>query len=837
MTGERPIPLVDLGAQHATIAADVRGAIDRVLTAQQFILGPEVAALESDIAAYSRTSHGIGVSSGTDALLVALMALGVGPGDEVITTPYSFIATAACIARLGARAVFVDIDPVSYAIDPAGVAAAFTDRTKAVLPVHLYGQMADMTRLLELSRPRGIAVVEDAAQAIGAERDGVRSGQSGTLGTLSFFPSKNLGAAGDGGMVLTSDEALARRVRLLRNHGQAPKYFSEALGGNFRLDALQAAILRAKLPYLDGWIAARQSNASRYRRMFAEQGVDPGAVVLAGETALALPQEATGVRHVYHQFVVRSTRRDALRAHLTAAGIGSEIYYPRPLHLQTCFASWGYGPGDFPESERAARETLAIPIYPELTERQQARVVATIVAHGRSVLATTILGVFRSGSSRGARGAAEEPIVNREVVRHDLSLVEIARRQLHAGRPSPLQLRSVGERASQRPHERRDVAGGDDPPGLARDERVAAPGHVGGHDGTPGRGGLGEGEREPFAVEGRQRDEGCTREGGWHVRGVAPPLDDALPLPGADLGLSDGGWVRRAGAAREDEPRGEALSLERSCGLHELAHALVPEQARRQENDGRTEGRIGERRRGEEREVDPGPSDEHRARGGRGAGVDEPQPVILVLKNSDAVRVTERRSVALDDAGPQDGTSSTIAVAGRENEAEPADGVDHRRNVQRAGGHRTVENGLDCHVVDQVRSLATVERGDASQRLQVPGGRLAAPIERHGDEAQPRVLDAAPRRALSRGHHDVEPPVLHRHAERESMRHEERIVIHEVEDLHAREMVPGEGAGTSPFASARTGLGKKERAARAAVRSSIGNRWRKISPMFAIDVA
>lgn len=413
MTGERPIPLVDLGAQHATIAADVRGAIDRVLMAQQFILGPEVAALESDIAAYSRTSHGIGVSSGTDALLVALMALGLGPGDEVITTPYSFIATAACIARLGARAVFVDIDPVSYAIDPAGVAAAFTDRTKAVLPVHLYGQMADMTRLLELSRPRGIAVVEDAAQAIGAERDGVRSGQSGTLGTLSFFPSKNLGAAGDGGMVLTSDEALARRVRLLRNHGQAPKYFSEALGGNFRLDALQAAILRAKLPYLDGWIAARQSNASRYRRMFAEQGVDPGAVVLAGETALALPQEATGVRHVWHQFVVRSTRRDALRAHLTAAGIGSEIYYPRPLHLQTCFASWGYGPGDFPESERAARETLAIPIYPELTERQQARVVATIVAHGRSVLATTIprglsLRKLERGSRRGG-GADRRP--------------------------------------------------------------------------------------------------------------------------------------------------------------------------------------------------------------------------------------------------------------------------------------------------------------------------------------------------------------------------------------------------------------------------------------------
>jgi dTDP-4-amino-4,6-dideoxygalactose transaminase len=375
-----PIPLLDLAAQYKTIEGEVRAAVDRVLSSQHFILGPEVDALEKEIAAYSRTPHAIGVSSGTDAILVALMALDVGPGDEIITTPYTFIATASCIARLGAKAVFVDIDPLTYNLDIAAVEAAITPRTKAVMPVHLYGQMADMKALLAVTTPRGIPVLEDGAQAIGAERDGLRCGEAGAMGTLSFFPSKNLGGAGDGGMVVSRDEALAKRVRLLRNQGQAPKYFSVEVGGNFRLDALQAAILRAKLPHLDDWTAARNRNADRYRTLFSQVGIDPQNTELRADVPVTLPQTVPGARHVYNQFVVRSARREELRAYLGTRGIGSEVYYPRPMHLQECFASWGYAPGAFPESERAANETLALPIYPELTEQQQFQVVSAIMA-------------------------------------------------------------------------------------------------------------------------------------------------------------------------------------------------------------------------------------------------------------------------------------------------------------------------------------------------------------------------------------------------------------------------------------------------------------------------
>jgi dTDP-4-amino-4,6-dideoxygalactose transaminase len=329
-----------------------------------------VEAFEREIAAYSRVKHAIGVSSGTDALLLALMALDVGPGDEIITTPYTFIATCSSIARLGARAVFVDIDPATFNIDAARIEAAITPNTKAILPVHLFGQMADMKTIEALARARNIAVVEDAAQALGAERDGTRAGASGTMGTYSFFPSKNLGAFGDAGMVVTNDDAIAARLRLLRNQGQQPKYFSVAVGGNFRLDALQAAILRAKLPHLDTWSEARQRNALRYRTLF-EAPVPKEHVVL--------PTELAG-RHVYNQFVIRARRRDELRRFLADRSIGSEVYYPQPMHLQQCFAHWGYRAGDFAEAERAASESLAIPIYPELTAEMASTVVDAIAS-------------------------------------------------------------------------------------------------------------------------------------------------------------------------------------------------------------------------------------------------------------------------------------------------------------------------------------------------------------------------------------------------------------------------------------------------------------------------
>jgi dTDP-4-amino-4,6-dideoxygalactose transaminase len=379
-----PVPLLDLPAQYADIEAEVRLAIDRVIESQQFILGPEVEALENEVAGYCACRFGIGVSSGTDALLASLMALGIGAGDEVITTPYTFFATAGSISRLGARPVFADIDALTYNIDPAKIEAAITARTRAIIPVHLYGQMADMDPIMEIARRYELFVIEDAAQAIGAEYQGRRAGSIGDLGCLSFFPSKNLGAFGDGGMVVSNNPALAEQIRILRSHGSTPKYYHKIVGGNFRLDAIQAAILRVKLKYLDLWTAARQKNAAHYRRLFAEAHLAAGSRSIDSQAgAVGLPHEAHSVKHSYNQFVIRvgDNRRRGLVEHLTQQGIGCEIYYPVALHQQACFEPLAYRAGDFPESEAAARRTVALPIYPELTESLQATVVTAVAEY------------------------------------------------------------------------------------------------------------------------------------------------------------------------------------------------------------------------------------------------------------------------------------------------------------------------------------------------------------------------------------------------------------------------------------------------------------------------
>jgi dTDP-4-amino-4,6-dideoxygalactose transaminase len=362
-----PVPLFDLTRQWQEVRDDVRAALERVFATQQFILGPEVAALENECAAYLKVKRAVAVSSGTDALLTALMALGVSSGDEVITTPFTFFATAGVIDRVGARPVFVDIDPRDFNLDPHKLAAAITPRTKAIIPVHLYGQAADMDAIRAVAA--GIPLVEDCCQAIGTEYKGVPVGGLGVFGCFSFFPTKNLGAFGDGGLVTTNDKALAERLVDMRVHGMRPKYVHHFVGGNFRLDALQAAILRAKLPRLPGWIAKRQAGAAHYRELFARAG-------LGGE--VRLPEELAGRAHTYHQFVVRVERRDALREHLAKQGIGAEIYYPISLHEQQCFAGLGYHRGDFPESERAETEVLALPIFPELRADERERVVAGI---------------------------------------------------------------------------------------------------------------------------------------------------------------------------------------------------------------------------------------------------------------------------------------------------------------------------------------------------------------------------------------------------------------------------------------------------------------------------
>lgn len=361
------VPLLDLKAQYAPIRDEILEAVTRVCDSQQFILGPEVAAFEKEVAEFCGVRHAIGLSSGTDALLVALMAIGVGPGDEVVTTAFSFFATAGVIARLGARPVFVDIEPRSFNIDPDAVAAAITPRTRAIMPVHLFGRCCDMDPIMQVARARGIVVIEDAAQAIGArDGQGRQAGTIGDIGCFSFFPSKNLGAFGDAGLAVTNDTTLAERLRMLRVHGSHPKYYHRLVGGNFRLDAIQAAVLRVKLRYLDKWSAARRANAARYRELFAADSV-PDVV---------LPEDVPG--HIYNQFVVRVSRRDALRKAVTEAGVGTEIYYPVPLHLQECFASLGWKEGSLPESETAAAQVLALPIYPELTADQQAHVVGVL---------------------------------------------------------------------------------------------------------------------------------------------------------------------------------------------------------------------------------------------------------------------------------------------------------------------------------------------------------------------------------------------------------------------------------------------------------------------------
>lgn len=362
-----PVPLLDLKAQYEPLRTEVLAAVTRVCDSQRFILGPETQALERELAEMLGVTDAIGVSSGTDALLVAMMALGIGAGDEVITSTYSFFATAGCITRLGARPVLVDIDPVTYNIDNAGVVRALSARTKAIIPVHLYGQCADMDGLLAAAGA-GVPVIEDACQSIGATWRGRQSGSMGAIGCFSFFPSKNLGAFGDGGLVTTQDAALGTEIRLLRGHGAQRRYYHERVGGNFRLDELQAAVLRVKAPYLAGWTAARRRNADRYRALFAAQGL----------TQVVLPVERPGAFHIYNQFVVRLPQRDAIKDYLQAAGIGCEVYYPVPFHLQECFRDLGHSAGAFPEAERAAAESLALPIYGELTEAQQQHVVATI---------------------------------------------------------------------------------------------------------------------------------------------------------------------------------------------------------------------------------------------------------------------------------------------------------------------------------------------------------------------------------------------------------------------------------------------------------------------------
>lgn len=379
------VPLLDLKAQYAAIRDEVREAIDRVCESQYFILGPEVDALEHEVAEYSQCRYAVGLSSGTDALLVALMAIDLKPGDEVITTPYTFFATAGSVARLGARCVYVDVDPLTLNIDPAQIEAAITDRTKAIIPVHLYGQMAEMDAIMELADRHKLFVIEDAAQAIGAEYKGKRAGSVGDLGCFSFYPSKNLGGFGDGGMITTNDGHLAERSKLLRNHGYTQKYYNSVVGGNFRLDAIQAAVLRVKLKYLDQWTAARQDNAALYRELFAESelAIRPESLGQLGAElselkGLVLPFEAPDRRHTYNQFVIRCGRRDALMAFLDERQIGTEIYYPVPLHLQACFADEGHRAGDFPVSEAAANETLALPIYPELTSEMIGTVAAAV---------------------------------------------------------------------------------------------------------------------------------------------------------------------------------------------------------------------------------------------------------------------------------------------------------------------------------------------------------------------------------------------------------------------------------------------------------------------------
>jgi len=389
------IPLLDLKPQYQALKDEIKAVVDRVMESQAFILGPEVEGLEKEVAAYSHCAYGVGVSSGTDALLMALMAIDLQPGDEVITSPFTFFATAGSIARLGAKPVFVDIDPVTFNIDAAAIERVVTPRTRAIMPVHLYGQMADMDAIMDVATRHKLVVIEDAAQAIGSEYKGRRAGSIGHMGCFSFFPSKNLGGFGDGGMVTTNDPALYEKLKLLRNHGMQPKYYYRLIGGNFRLDALQAAVLRIKLKHLDAWSDQRQRNAALYREAFAADGLAAPGLPACGTGAcrerggagcgvqasgqVVLPAALPDRRHIYNQFVIRLPRREQVIAHLAQAKIGHEIYYPVPLHVQECFAYLGHRAGDFPASECAAATTLAVPIYPEVGD-DAIRAVVTAIA-------------------------------------------------------------------------------------------------------------------------------------------------------------------------------------------------------------------------------------------------------------------------------------------------------------------------------------------------------------------------------------------------------------------------------------------------------------------------
>jgi dTDP-4-amino-4,6-dideoxygalactose transaminase len=365
------VPLLDLKSQYQAIKAEVDAAIAEVMESQHFILGPKVEACEKAVARYSNCADGVGVSSGSDALLACLMAEDIGRGDEVIPTPFTFFATAGAIARLGATPVFVDIDPESYNLAASQIASKVTSKTRAIIPVHLYGQMADMDAVMQVATQHNLVVIEDAAQAIGAEYKGKRAGSIGHYGCFSFFPSKNLGAAGDGGMIVTNDPKRAEKLAVLRGHGAKPKYYHRIIGGNFRLDAIQAAVVSAKLPHLDKWTAARQRNARRYDQLFAEAG-------FAGSSGSVGLPTVSADRHIFNQYVIRVQRRDELQVALKQRGVGTEVYYPVPMHLQECFGYLGLPAGSFPESERAALETLALPIHPELTEAQARYVVDCI---------------------------------------------------------------------------------------------------------------------------------------------------------------------------------------------------------------------------------------------------------------------------------------------------------------------------------------------------------------------------------------------------------------------------------------------------------------------------
>lgn len=360
------VPLLDLKAQYRTIKDDILAAISEVLDSQRCIGGPKVDELEKAIAEICDCKYAVGVSSGTDAILNSLMSLEIGPGDEVITTPFTFFATVGCIARTGAKPVFVDIDPKTYNINPELIEAAITDKTKAIMPVHLYGQMAEMDPIMEIAGRHNLYVIEDAAQSITSTYRGKKAGSIGTCGAFSFFPSKNLGAIGDGGMIVTNDEEVYHRLFIMRNHGSEPKYYHKYIGGNFRLDPIQAVALLVKLPHLDKWSQARRQNAKYYNEKFKR-------------TAVQIPYISPDCMTIYNQYVIRISRRDELFVHLKEKGIGCEIYYPVPMHVQECFRYLGYKEGDFPESEKAADEVLALPVYPELTAEQKDYIIQTIL--------------------------------------------------------------------------------------------------------------------------------------------------------------------------------------------------------------------------------------------------------------------------------------------------------------------------------------------------------------------------------------------------------------------------------------------------------------------------